>query len=205
MWLRRARHILEEGCLQVDLGEDVPWGLNWLFGEDPAVIGSDSLNQGSESGLGPEADVQTEGPVADLDLAEARFISNAYAGPESDSASGKLAANEVIEWEDDPVFAGSSLDTKYTWVQCENPHCLKRWKITLEEEARLGEEPWYCSLNPDPNFPSCDKDEEEFESWLDNLEQVGLQYNIENSAVYKKTKTKNQINVTKTRHGRKTK
>ena len=72
------------------------------------MTGSDSLNQGSESELGPEADIQTEGSVA----------------------------------EDDPVVAGSSLDTKYTWAQCENPHCLKWRKITLEEEARLGEEPW---------------------------------------------------------------
>ena len=76
MWLRRARHKLEEGCLQADSGEDVLWGLTWLFGEDPAVTGSDSLNQGSESELGPEADIQTEGSVAGDDPEVARSSLN---------------------------------------------------------------------------------------------------------------------------------
>ena len=59
-----------------------------------------------------------------------------------------------------------------------------------EDYFRRGGEAWggalviKCSLNPDPNFSSCDKDEEEFESWLDNLEQ-GLQYIIKDSTVYK--------------------
>ena len=76
MWLRRARHKLEEGCLQADSGEDVLWALNWLFGEDPAVTGSDSLNQGSE--LGPEADIQTEGSVAgdDSEVAGSSLITD---------------------------------------------------------------------------------------------------------------------------------
>ena len=179
MWLRWARHKVEEGCLQADSGGDVPWGLNWLFREDPVMTGFDSLNQGSES-------VVSQAEVAEDDPAVA--------------GSSLELSQEAEVAEDDPAVAGSSVDIKYTWVQCENPHCLKWRKITLEEEGRLGEEPWYCSLNQDLKFSSCDKEEEECESWLDNLEREGLKYNIKDSA-----RTNNQTDVAITRHGRKTK
>ena len=47
-----------------------------------------------------------------------------------------------------------------TWVQCDEPTCLKWRKLTDGIDPDSLPEKWYCSMNPDLNFKSCDVPEE---------------------------------------------
>ena len=66
--------------------------------------------------------------------------------------------------------------TSFTWVQCED--CFKWRKISNIEAAELGINPWYCWMNTDPDFSSCDKDEESFEDWEAALDTQGFTYSV---------------------------
>lgn len=41
------------------------------------------------------------------------------------------------------------------WAQCENPDCNK-WRRLPPNTVLNENEPWYCRMNVDPNFNSCD-------------------------------------------------
>ena len=44
-----------------------------------------------------------------------------------------------------------------TWVQCDNPKCLKWRRINPPHgDALKNESAWYCFMNRDENFNACD-------------------------------------------------
>ena len=47
-----------------------------------------------------------------------------------------------------------------TWVQCDETTCLKWRKLADGIDPDSLPDKWYCSMNPDPNFKSCDVPEE---------------------------------------------
>ena len=53
-------------------------------------------------------------------------------------------------------------DGEEKWAQCENPSCSK-WRILPRGTTVNAEEPWYCSMNPDPKHNSCDVPETDWD------------------------------------------
>lgn len=49
------------------------------------------------------------------------------------------------------------------WAQCENPACNK-WRRLPPHTVLNENEPWYCRMNADPNFNSCDIPEATYDS-----------------------------------------
>ena len=47
-----------------------------------------------------------------------------------------------------------------TWAQCDEPTCLKWRKLPDGIDPDCLPEKWFCFMNPDPNFKSCDVPEE---------------------------------------------
>ncbi|XP_041962821.1 zinc finger CW-type PWWP domain protein 2-like isoform X1 [Alosa sapidissima] len=44
--------------------------------------------------------------------------------------------------------------SKWIWVQCESPNCLK-WRLISKHDKLDLDEPWFCHMNPDPCFSQC--------------------------------------------------
>ncbi|KAK7488757.1 hypothetical protein BaRGS_00020054 [Batillaria attramentaria] len=63
------------------------------------------------------------------------------------------------------------------WIQCDNPHCLKWRKVGKEEiQCLTKSDKWYCTLNKDLNFSSCDVPEEDTGFYDKLADRAGLKY-----------------------------
>ena len=61
------------------------------------------------------------------------------------------------------------------WAQCENASCSK-WRVLPTGTVVNPEEPWYCSMNPDPKHNSCDAPEADWDrdEYEEQLRMAGL-------------------------------
>ena len=57
--------------------------------------------------------------------------------------------------ETEKVRAARDEESPDVWAQCENPACNK-WRRLPPHTALNENEPWFCRMNADPNFNSCD-------------------------------------------------
>ena len=64
-----------------------------------------------------------------------------------------------------------------------------------EVADQLGEEEsWYCQLNTDPHFASCDIEEEDSEDWEQALDDQGFDY-VVSSDVYRPSSSKESVST----------
>lgn len=45
------------------------------------------------------------------------------------------------------------------WAQCDNPNCQKWRRLPPGAGAPDEDAPWYCFMNPDPDYNTCSADE----------------------------------------------
>ena len=101
-----------------------------------------------------------------------------------DQSDEGFNGNGVIEGSiSTPIDIGDDTDPlSFTWVQCENPHCLKWRKISSSAAHALTDDPWYCNLNEDLRHNTCGAEEESSEQWEQDLEDQGLDFTIDHHA-----------------------
>ena len=51
-----------------------------------------------------------------------------------------------------------------TWVQCEDPKCMKWRKVSKTQAKSIEEVNWFCYMNPDKKFAKCDVEQEEIKA-----------------------------------------
>ena len=66
--------------------------------------------------------------------------------------------------------------TEFIWVQCDHPNCQKWRRIPTANGDDLGDEPWYCSMNPDPNMNSCGAIEEDHRRYDRMAKKAGVKF-----------------------------
>ena len=66
--------------------------------------------------------------------------------------------------------------TENVWVQCDNPDCQKWRKIPLSSANNLEDNPWYCSMNPDPRARSCQAPEEDHALYDRLAREAGIKF-----------------------------
>ncbi|XP_013400383.1 MORC family CW-type zinc finger protein 3 isoform X2 [Lingula anatina] len=68
--------------------------------------------------------------------------------------------NEKMSADGNNTTVNRSQKPDWTWVQCDNPQCLK-WRRLPDgvDDSNLPDK-WYCYLNPDPTHNRCDIEEE---------------------------------------------
>ena len=66
--------------------------------------------------------------------------------------------------------------TEFIWVQCDHPNCQKWRRIPTANGDDLGDEPWYCSMNPDPNMNSCGATEEDHRRYDRMAKKAGVKF-----------------------------
>ena len=49
---------------------------------------------------------------------------------------------------------------EYIWVQCEDPMCMKWRKIPKDHCDDLSAITWFCHMNPDENYNTCENSQE---------------------------------------------
>ena len=164
LWLRKARHNVQNAMTlssELDASEVALGGIKDLF--KPVETGTSLLHsEPIEIGraLDGEDQISSNEPI---DIG--RQAESTYTGDETSEVS-----DPSVEADQVPLFT-------YTWVQCED--CGKWRKILNEVADQLGEEEsWYCQLNTDPNFASCNIEEEDSEDWEQALDDQGFDYVI---------------------------
>ncbi|KAK9812968.1 hypothetical protein WJX72_006606 [[Myrmecia] bisecta] len=66
----------------------------------------------------------------------------------------------------DEVLMAESSPDQAAWIQCEVPDCLK-WRNVHKKDVPDGH--FQCSMNPDPRFNSCDKEQQFTDAEIDRL------------------------------------
>ena len=92
---------------------------------------------------------------------------------------GKKRGRKKKGGEDGAEKPEESDDEEEKWAQCENPSCSK-WRILPRGTVVNAEEPWYCSMNPDPKHNSCDSPEADWDR--DEYEQQQREAGLVTSA-----------------------
>ena len=62
------------------------------------------------------------------------------------------------------------------WVQCDHPNCQKWRRVAAANADDLGDDPWYCSMNPDRSVNSCDAQEEDYHQYDRMAKKVGIKF-----------------------------
>ncbi|XP_041367396.1 uncharacterized protein LOC121381998 [Gigantopelta aegis] len=85
------------------------------------------------------------------------------------SASTRTPRERIAEWR-------KQLENTH-WIQCDNEDCMKWRRVTEAEVTSVTEESkWFCFMNNDEQFRSCDVPEENTR-WYDNTaKKLGLVY-----------------------------
>ena len=62
-------------------------------------------------------------------------------------------------------------------MQCDHPYCQKWRRIpTVNAENLKGDDPWYCSMNPNPALNFCDAKEEDHRKYDRMAKKVGVKF-----------------------------
>ncbi|XP_062597532.1 uncharacterized protein LOC134258956 [Saccostrea cucullata] len=64
----------------------------------------------------------------------------------------------------------------FTWIQCDNVNCQKWRKIPSMEGESLEDIEWFCHMNSDPEYNSCEAAEEDYTAYDRLAKKLGFKY-----------------------------
>ncbi|XP_062609019.1 zinc finger CW-type PWWP domain protein 2 homolog [Saccostrea cucullata] len=64
----------------------------------------------------------------------------------------------------------------FTWIQCDNVNCQKWRKIPSTEGESLEDIEWFCHMNSDPKYNSCEAVEEDYTAYDRLAKKLGFKY-----------------------------
>nr|XP_022309065.1 uncharacterized protein LOC111114852 [Crassostrea virginica] len=64
----------------------------------------------------------------------------------------------------------------FTWIQCDNVNCQKWRKIQTSEEECYDDVDWFCYMNTDPHYNSCEAAEEDYTAYDRLARRLGFKY-----------------------------
>ncbi|XP_065928846.1 uncharacterized protein [Magallana gigas] len=64
----------------------------------------------------------------------------------------------------------------FTWIQCDNVNCQKWRKIPANEGDHYDDVDWFCYMNSDPEYNSCDAVEEDYTAYDRLARKLGFKY-----------------------------
>ena len=86
-------------------------------------------------------------------VAQAEVASSSSLSPRGDGTSGDCA----ISLDDDASSDSDGSDSEAdVWVQCDNVDCQKWRKLPFGTSLGDTDADWFCHMNPDPRYNSCD-------------------------------------------------